>query len=136
VKPRSFKLLVLLLPLFIARSMLPIGFMLSFDDGAARIVFCPSQTTLPNLAGVDAAAAAPTHHGHEHHHAQGDAGADSTEHSTQSCPFAFAAAAPPASVHAFAPEPAPTDAIAGPRDRLIVLVASRAHPIRGPPVLS
>jgi hypothetical protein len=136
VSPRSLKLLVLLLPLLIARSMLPIGFMLSFDDGAARIVFCPSQATPPNLAGVDAAAAAATHHAHEHHHAQGDVGADSAEHSTQSCPFAFAAAAPLASIHTFAPEPPPTDAIAGPRDRLILLVASRAHPIRGPPVLS
>jgi hypothetical protein len=143
VTPRHFKLLVLLLPLFIARSLLPIGFMVSFDAEGARIVFCPTTIPVP----VDGAQVAHSdhhahgqhaaHHGHEHHHA-GDS--EQNQHGAQlnhqSCPFAFAAAAPLASFDLFVSEPLRSEAIAAPVDAAILVHPSPAHPIRGPPALS
>lgn len=144
--PARLKLLVLLLPLFIARSLLPIGFMLSFDEGIARIVFCSGE--IPAPASTSTPAQHTAHHvhdahaqhqaqqTHEHHHGGAESGTVDTEQSHQTCPFAFAAAAPLACVDAFAAEPLPAEAIAAPQDSAILIATSRAHRIRGPPAFS
>lgn len=139
VKPRHLKLLAVLLPLFIARSLLPIGFMVSFDAALPRLVFCPSQVTLPNPSG-DTSHAMHVPQGHEHHHPHHHSGADETsnnaEQSHTSCPFAFAAAAPFAVANIFETDPPASEAIAASSASARFQLLSRAHPIRGPPVLS
>jgi hypothetical protein len=136
VNPRHLKLLVLLLPLFIARSLLPIGFMLSLDEGSPRIVFCPGQITVPSEPGHDGPHEMHlSHQGHEHH-SEGSTDSSSAEQGHQTCPFAFAAAAPLTASDVFAPEPPSSEAIVGPLDSTILVVALRAHLIRGPPALS
>ena len=131
-----FKLLVLLLPLLIARSVLPIGFMLSFDGGAPRIVVCPAQNAIPSAAANHGAHQAhPAHPGVEHHSVD-QSDAHSAEHSHQICPFALGAAAPLAFASVFAPEPSSSEAIAGAPNPGILAVAFHAQPIRGPPALS
>jgi hypothetical protein len=140
VIPRHIKILLLLLPLFIARSMLPIGFMLSFEAGMPRLVLCPSQVSIP----AQPASAAQhsdhdahlAHHGHEHHHADEQTEAEHVGQSHQTCPFAFAAAAPLSAAVLFVAEPPPSEAISSPHERVLPQVAVRAHPIRGPPALS
>ena len=138
MNPRHLKLFVLLLPLFIARSLLPIGFMVSFDAGIPQLVFCPSQVTLPTPTSGDAHALQLAQ-GHEHHH-QHHEGADETsssvEQNHQSCPFASAAAAPLVSAIAFTASPTVSEAIAAPSESAVLPFPSRAHPIRGPPLLS
>jgi hypothetical protein len=139
VTPRHFKLIVLLLPLLIARSVLPIGFMLSFDGGTPQLVFCPAQSAPSQSNATDAHAAHHASH-HEHHHGPGHNDSNqsetgSAEHVTQ-CPFAFAAAAPLAFADDFVAEPLPAEAITGPSASAILIVALGAHPIRGPPALS
>jgi hypothetical protein len=139
-------LAVVLLPLFIARSMLPIGLMLSFEEGVPRLVLCPGTITVsgqPGHAQHDAHLAHLAHQGHQHHHDQDHLGAqgedqlgDNAGHGQQICPFAFAGAAPLASGHGVAFEPPVSEKIAAPSATAILFAASRAHPIRGPPALS
>lgn len=142
MKPRHLKLLALLLPLFIARSLVPIGFMLSFDGGVPALVFCPSQMAVPNVPGhggeheTHHADPAPHHEGAHQHHHHGDDHSDGSSVNQQSCPFAFAAAAPLGIDHTFALEPPPSEAIAAPPETAIRIAVSRAHTIRGPPALS
>ncbi len=135
VIPRHIKILLLLLPLFIARSMVPIGFMLAFDEGTPRIVFCPSQLTLPGEpVSADEHVEHSAHHAHQQSSEQSDA--DRAELSHQTCPFAFAAAAPLSAANLFEPEPAASEVIARPHQLALPSVAARAHLIRGPPALS
>lgn len=139
MKPRHLKLLALLLPLFIARSLVPIGFMLSFEGGAPALVFCPSQIALPNVPDNEGEHQThlTAHHDGEHqrHHHGGDH-SDSSSVNQQTCPFAFAAAAPLGVAHNFAVEPPPSEAIPAPPESAIRIAVSRAHTIRGPPALS
>jgi hypothetical protein len=130
VNSRRLKLLVLLLPLFIARSLLPIGFMVSFDTGTAQLVFCPGEAP---SQGHSANAA---HHEHHHSHGSGDKGSGGSEHSHQTCPFAAAGAAPFAVASVFAADPQVAEAIAASPQATIPTLVFRAHPIRGPPALS
>ncbi|AMN45929.1 hypothetical protein ACG33_02140 [Steroidobacter denitrificans] len=117
-------LAVVLLPLYMARSMLPLGLMLSFDEGAPRLVLCPGTTFVPNESG------------HEQHRHGEDRPGGSTEHDQQICPFAFAAAAPPTFDHGVAVVPFLSAAIAAAPAAPILVDVPRAHPIRGPPGLS
>jgi hypothetical protein len=140
VSSRHFKLLVLLLPLFIARSLLPIGFMVSFDEGSARLVFCPSQVSLPKSSNDDPHAAHAAHHvehlAHHGHHGSSDADEAKASADHQNCPFAFAAAAPLASVEIFAAVPVVGETVVDAHDIAVESDSSRAHPIRGPPAFS
>jgi len=142
-------LAVVLLPLFIARSMLPIGLMLSFEEGMPRLVLCPGTITVPGKPGHgqhDAHLAHLAHPGHEQHrhdldhlgedHQGEDQPGGSAEHGQQICPFAFAGAAPLASGHDVAFEPPVSEQIVTPPAAAILFAASRAHPIRGPPAHS
>ena len=140
VKRRDLKLLALLLPLFVVRSFVPTGFMLSLDGGMLSLVFCPSQISLPSVLGNDGAHEtylAHDHEGADHGHHGGDEADSSSAHQDQqTCPFAFAAAAPLGIAQNFALEPPHSEAISGPPDSAIRSAVSRAHPIRGPPSLS
>jgi hypothetical protein len=138
VTSRRLKLLALLLPLFVARSLLPIGFMLSFDTGSLRIVFCPSviSTAGPSGAQDPAAHAHHDHAAHHAHHHSSDADSSATDKNHQSCPFAFAAAAPLAQIDHFALVPRTIEAFAEPAEATFVAPLSGAHPIRGPPAFS
>jgi hypothetical protein len=129
-------LAVVLLPLFIARSMLPIGLMLSFDEGVPRLVLCSGTISVPGKSGHGQHDAHLAHQGHEQHHHGEDQPGGSAEHGQQICPFAFAAAAPLTADHGVASEPSLSEEIAAPPAAAILLVTSRAHPIRGPPALS
>jgi hypothetical protein len=135
VNSRRLKLLVLLLPLFIARSLLPIGFMVSFDTGTAQLVFCPGEAPSQNHS-TNGHSANAAHHEHHHSHGSDDTGTGGTEHSHQTCPFAAASAAPFAVASVFAADPQVAEAIAAPLQATIPTLVFRAHPIRGPPALS
>lgn len=134
---RHLKLvLVLLLPLFIARSVMPAGFMVWFDEGFPRLVFCPAQgTARSEPSGHEQSAdAQPTHHhGHEYHHGKDQSDASDTGHAGSGCLFALAAAAPLVFAEVFVVASSSSQAIAEPPESLIHAVTSRAHPIRGPP---
>ncbi|MGE0116054.1 MAG: hypothetical protein AB7T07_14375 [Steroidobacteraceae bacterium] len=65
-----------LLPLLVARALMPVGFMAQARDGKFQIVFCMAGVSLPQAAAHD------------------DAGSDRASQSDLSCPFAHAAAAP------------------------------------------
>lgn len=128
---RALKLLVLLLPLFVVRSLLPIGFMLSFEGGTPQMVFCPSVATPAQDAGhaMHASHGGHEHHGHDHESSNPD-------HSHQTCPFAFAGAAPLLAATALAAEPQASEAFTAPPALALPAVALHANPIRGPPSLS
>jgi hypothetical protein len=136
VSPRHYKLLVLLLPLLILRSVLPAGFMLSFDGGAPRIVFCSGQLAAPSDASHGPDRAHLAGHGQEHHHGGDHSNNHSSGHDRQVCPFALAASAPLAFSSDFAPEHLSAEASVDAPDSAFVVVAFQTHPIRGPPRLS
>jgi hypothetical protein len=121
-------LVMLLVPLMLARGLLPSGFMVDTSTGHAQLVMCPADGPLPMTAGHD-------HHHHHHHHGSGSS---STGHDAGTCPFAMAggAALQPATV-AFLSTPPELDrflpAAAAPFERSHEL---GAHLIRGPPHLS
>ena len=95
---RLLKLLSLwIVPLLIARAMIPAGYMLSTGDGL-RLVFCPSVVQGPAMA-------MPAHAGHMDHSAhaghdmsqhaghEGSAPAGDTSHENSACPFSLVATA-------------------------------------------
>lgn len=98
---RALKLLSLwIVPLLIARALIPTGYMLMADDDGVRLMFCPGVVRM--------AAVADEHAHHAGHH---DAGTSATEadhqpdgssgHRAQDsapCPFALAATATPAQI--------------------------------------
>lgn len=127
---RQLTLLALLLPLFVARSLLPIGFMLSFDGGTPQMVFCPS-TGAP-----DAGHAMHMSHGDHAHHGHDHDSNGKADQSHQTCPFAFAGAAPLLAATAFAAEPQVSEAFIAPPALALPVVIFHANPIRGPPSLS
>lgn len=120
-------LLMLLVPLMLARGLLPGGFMVSFEEGQAQWVMCPADGPVPMPAG----------HEHHHHHHR-DNGTPSTGHDAGKCPFASAAgAAVQPTIVAFAPAVADADAAVSIDDFTFERgIVARAHPIRGPPHLS
>ncbi|HMN44928.1 MAG TPA: hypothetical protein PKE27_10160 [Povalibacter sp.] len=95
---RLLKLLSLwIVPLLIARAMIPAGYMLSTADGL-QLMFCPSVVQAPAMAG-------PSHAGHMDHSAHaghdmsqhaghhGSAPAGDTSHENSACPFSLVATA-------------------------------------------
>jgi hypothetical protein len=132
--------LLLLLPLLIARGLLPAGFMVSFDEGVPRLVFCSASSVGVHRKLIEhnhhQDDVQPSHHGHEHDQSEDSSHAGDSEHGGPQCPFALSAAAPLAFTATFIVEPLPAEAHASPSESPIALIASRAHPIRGPPALS
>jgi hypothetical protein len=119
-----------LLPLLVARALVPMGFMLSADADGLSIVIC-SGTTVPP---------APTTHDSAHHHHHGsEDGASTDEQSAQQsslCAFALSGAASNYEVATFEEMPSHA-AYSLPSELLLVPAAGplRTHSIRGPPVL-
>jgi hypothetical protein len=120
-----------LLPLLVARALVPAGFMLSVDAGGLALTFCPSVAAPP-----------AEHHAQAHHEHGSDATHDHEQHhrghdTGSLCPFALVAGAcstdiPHVAVNverpSFAPVPFESAALSG--------VPLRAERIRGPPVVS
>ena len=144
--------ILLLLPLLLARGLLPAGFMLSFDSGRPELVYCPAQgqsiqgQSIPGPSMRDPSAHGPAvqtpidvHAAHHHHH--DPAGSDSSgrsAHDNTVCPFALAASmAPPAAVIRTTFTGVVTTSISHFPDQLFASRApAHAHLIRGPPALS
>jgi hypothetical protein len=120
--------IVWLLPLFVLRAFVPVGFMVSSDSGSMQLTFCSSI-------------AAPSADPHAMHHHHGADAASSHQHGSEAherslCPYVLTATA---NVHAvdYVPVVAPL------RDERVAyviapppqLVRSQSEPIRGPPVL-
>jgi hypothetical protein len=128
--------MLLLLPVLLARSVLPSGFMWAPATDAARIIFCPDQTAIALTL-----RSAHAEHVHSHHHAAAQHGSSPGEHGIHSgsqCPFAVAAVAvPPAFVAGIVSTVTvflERSSVSSTPPRGIH--APRAHPIRGPPALS
>ncbi|HEY0942706.1 MAG TPA: hypothetical protein VGE08_21640 [Steroidobacter sp.] len=95
-----------ILPLLLARALIPTGFMLSVEAGRLQLMFCPAGV-VQRLGTV--AFAQSEHADHHAHHAamQGgeDAAEQSSSHAVQDsapCPFSLVASATPFSIAHFA----------------------------------
>jgi hypothetical protein len=120
-----------LLPLLVARALLPVGFMLATQADGLQLAFCPDQA--PIVQGLDHAAA-----GHSDHVGGSHSGPQHNAHLDPPCPFAVAAVAAVIDIphldtvalqaaEQVLPERATAVPLAGPQ---------RADRIRGPPSLS
>ncbi len=141
---RILKLLSLwIVPLLVARSMIPAGYMLSTADGL-QLTFCPSVVQAPamgNAAHVGhmdhSAHAGHDMSQHAGHHGGGASGSD-TSHENSACPFSLVATA------AFLDIPFVAPVSIRPADEIIEFTSEpavsaallRLHRIRGPPRLS
>ena len=141
---RLTKLLTLwLLPLLVARAIVPVGFMFMADEDGLQLMFCPAVSQP-----ADAQMQAHVHAGHDAHtglqqmhaahagHAHGDG--PSAEHDKTPCPFSLVAALARLDLTYVAVLAA---LVSERSDSFEILpdVSSdpvQALPIRGPPVLS
>lgn len=134
-----------ILPLLLARALIPAGFMLSVDAGQLQLMFCPSAVVqLPGKHGGehDHGAGHDQHQAHaEHHPGMHHGGTDHASSHAQDnapCPFSLAASATPSQVAYF------SDAVAAPSDERFHFLSAptfsvgpvRTDPIRGPPSLA
>jgi hypothetical protein len=127
-----------ILPLLVARALIPAGFRLSVDAGQLQLMFCPSGVVQP-MAGM--------HHEGMHHegmegmHHGGGADEASSMHAAQDhapCPFSLAASATPSTVSYLA------ETAVAPSDERFEFISSltfrvgpvRTDRIRGPPSLA
>ena len=97
-----------ILPLLLARALIPTGFMLSVEAGQLQLMFCPAGVVQP--LGMPAGAqqlAHSEHHKHDvgmHHggmHHGGDTDQASSSHASQDsapCPFSLVASATPSAI--------------------------------------
>lgn len=124
-----------ILPLLVARALIPAGFMMSLEAGQLQLMFCPSGVVQP-MAGHHEG----MHHEGMHHHG-GGADEASSMHAAQDhapCPFSLAASATPSTVSYLA------DTAASPSDERFEFISSltfhvgpvRTDRIRGPPSLA
>lgn len=127
-----------ILPLLVARALIPAGFMMSVDAGRPQLMFCPSGVvqTLFSPKGVQQA------HGEHHQGMQGmqHGGADQASHDDDNapCPFSLVAAATSFDI------PHLVGAADAPRDERFEFLSAptfrvgpvRADRIRGPPSLA
>lgn len=145
MRRHHLKLLSLwILPLLIARALIPAGFMLSVEAGRLQFMFCPSGVVQPlgqrmfgQLQGAQQQAHAEHHQGMHH---GGDADQASSSHAQDNapCPFSLAASVTPSAIAYL------SDVDATPRDERFEFLSAptfrvgpvRTDPIRGPPGLS
>lgn len=144
--------ILLLLPLLLARGLLPAGFMLSFDSGRPELVYCPAQgqsiqgryvhdQSVHDLAvqnPIDVHAAHHHHHDPDHRAPAGSGTSGHSAHDNTLCPFALAASmAPPTAVIQTTFTGIVISSISHfPDDLFASRAIAHAHPIRGPPALS
>lgn len=141
-----------ILPLLLARALIPTGFMLSAEAGRLQLVFCPAGVVQPLgiPAGEQLAQAehqahhAGSHHAGSHHEGMqhgGDTDQASASHASQDsapCPFSLVASAMPSAVIYF------SDVLADLRDERSQFVSTptfhvgpiRSDRARGPPSLA
>lgn len=132
-----------ILPLLLARALIPAGFMLSVDAGQLQLMFCPSGVV--QLPGKTQGSEHAEHQAHAQHHPgmHHDGGTDqaSSTHAAQDnapCPFSLVASATPSQV------PYLADVIAAPSDERFQFLSAptfrvgpiRTDRIRGPPSLA
>jgi hypothetical protein len=134
MRRHHLKLLTLwILPLLLARALIPSGFMLSAGVGGLQLMFCP--------AGVVQPLQSQQQHAGDHqgmHHGAADEATPSHNNDNAPCPFSLVASATPSAVlYVQHGASAPSDEIFGfisaPTFRVGPLRADR---IRGPPVLA
>lgn len=149
MRHQSLKLLSLwILPLLLARALIPSGFMLSVEAGRLQLMFCPAGVVQPLGTPAGGAQSAHAEHQAPHagmHHAGMQHGADvdqaSASHAAQDtalCPFSVVTSATPCSIAYFA------DAVTGLRDARFELPSAatfqvgpiRTDRARGPPGLA
>lgn len=128
-----------ILPLLVARALIPTGFMLSVDAGRLQLMFCPSGVVQP----LDSPQATQQHAHAEHHagmHHGGEAEQSSPAHDIDNapCPFSLVASAADCEI------PYLAGVIDVPRDERFEYLSAptfrvgpvRADRIRGPPSLA
>jgi hypothetical protein len=136
MRRRHLQLLSLwILPLLLARALIPIGFMLSVDAGSLRLTFCPSGVIQPRDSLVPQQLERSAHHAGMHHAGAADDEAASHNDNNAPCPFSLVAAATPSDVPYLhdslgSPSAERFDFISAPTIRVGPI---RTDPIRGPP---
>lgn len=134
MKPRhQHRWILWLLPLMVARALVPTGFMFSAGEHGLGIVMCPGNGPVPDFARAESASL-HAHGGHHADHAQHGGHGDAASGSVP-CVYALAGSA-------CATVACATDAIAGPGGQKFILPADPAlratdiviDRIRGPPL--
>ncbi len=140
MRRHHLKLLSLwILPLLLARALIPTGFMLSVEVGQLQLMFCPAGVV--QAPGMQAGMQHAEHHMHGGMHHGGDADQASSSHAAQDsapCPFSLVASATPSAISYLA------DVVTALRDERFEFISAptfRAGPIRsdrirGPPSLA
>ena len=138
MRRNHLKLLSLwILPLLLARALIPTGFMLSVDAGRLQLMFCPAGVVQP-LGGQQGAHAGMHHEGMHH---GGNADQASSSHAAQDsapCPFSLVASATPSAIAYLA------NVVSQLRDERLEFLSAptfrvgpiRSDRIRGPPSLA
>lgn len=143
MRRHPLKLLSLwILPLLVARALIPTGFMLSVEAGRLQLMFCPAGVVQP-LGAKSGMQAHAEHQGmhHEGMHHGGDTDEASSSHSAQDsapCPFSLVASATPSTIAYLA------QVVADLRDERFEFLSAptfrvgpiRTDRIRGPPSLA
>jgi hypothetical protein len=132
--------LIWLLPLLVAQSLVPVGFMVAGGGSGLQIEFCPVQSAQV-LAALEQQNQPITHHAHHHEHAADQAngaseGGSSDHARSHACPYALVATAiassPVASIASI--ELIQVEVRNAPEHRPPVEpVRSAANRVRGPP---
>jgi hypothetical protein len=136
MRRHHLKLLSLwILPLLVARALIPAGFMMSVDAGQLQLMFCPSGVVQPLFS--PKAAQQQAHAEHQHHQGMHHGGADQASHDDDNapCPFSLVASATSCDI------PHLAGAADAPRDERFEFLSAptfsvgpvRADRIRGPP---
>jgi hypothetical protein len=131
MRRRHLNLLSLwILPLLLARALIPTGFMLAVDAGSLQLTFCPAVVEPPSS------------HQHSAHHHAGAANDEAASHNDPAanehdapCPFSLVASAAPGDV------PYLQDSASEPSDERFEFISAptvrvgpiRTERIRGPP---
>lgn len=137
MRRRHLKLLSLwILPLLLARALIPTGFMLSVDAGSLQLVFCPAGVVQPLREQLsNQQPEHSSHHAGMHHADAADAEAASHSNDNAPCPFSLVASAAPSEV------PYLHDSASRPSDERFEFISAptvrvgpvRTDRIRGPP---
>jgi len=136
MRRRHLKLLSFwILPLLLARALIPTGFMLSVNAGSLQLTFCPAVVQSAEQAPEHLAHEHPSHHGGMHHADAVDDGAASHNDDNAPCPFSLVASAVPGEV------PYLQDSANAPSDERFEFLSAptvrvgpvRTDRIRGPP---
>jgi hypothetical protein len=132
-----------ILPLLVARALIPAGFMMSVDAGRLQLMFCPSGVVQPLFSPKGLQQQAHAEHQHHQdmqgmHHGGADQASSSHDDDNAPCPFSLVASATSCDI------PYLVGAADGPRDERFEFLSAptfrvgpvRADRIRGPPSLA